>query len=673
MAAVNTPSRRMVFFDVVLVAGIVALVLGAVMVAVLQDWANVPWYAASAVLIASAFFVRVRRPHHPLAVWFALLAASLPLQFVAVDALRWSIAQQESNWAVAGLTLLNSVMTALSVAAGVRIFIRFPDGRSRDTIERRTVTLVDVVLVTACALTLTTPTVAWPDFIVGAPVANPLRIPGISIDAAVVRSIFGATNVATFVALVLLVRRYRRSDHPTRQQIRWLLLPLVAAALAGAADLLLSPGHTGLLGMVIAIAALGVGIGLGIVGPSTVRADEVLRRSILWGLVWVGIASIYVGLSAALGITVGHRLSVGWTVTMIVALMLALQPVRTTLERIANRRIFGAPPNPRKAIARLGDSLAGTYDLETLLPEIASALEEGLGVEWAHVRLSSESGAGDRTPELVEPIVLDGETLGVVECGPKRSGSLDEGDAAVVATFARQAALAVRNVKLTTNLSERTAELAASRAHLLRVEEAERRKIERDIHDGVQQGLVALIGQAGLLRRRARLAHSDDHDLISDLDQLGTGLQRLLVELRELAAGIHPSVLRDRGLLAAVETLAARHPVAVEVSADPELRDMRLPIAIESAGYYTVAEALANSLKHAGASKATVELAYADQTVTICVADDGSGFDPGQAAGNGLVNLDSRVAAVEGRLIIDSELGRGTHITAQLPAAVQPT
>jgi signal transduction histidine kinase len=485
--------------------------------------------------------------------------------------------------------------------------------------------------------------------------------------------VFDVANVAIVLGFVLLIRRYRRSDQSTRQQIRWLLLPLVAAVLALTAELLLNPGHVGQLGAVVTSAALGVGIGFGIVRPEGVRADDVLRRSVMWGIVWLGIASVFVAVSAGFGVTVGQRLSVGWTVTMTVVAMIALQPVRSTLERIANHRLFGTPPDPRKAIARLGDSLAGTYDLETLLPEIAAALEEGLGVEWARVRLSPDDGVGDRVPELVEPIVFDGEELGVVECGPKRTGSFDQDDAAVVATFARQAALAVRNVKLTTNLSERTAELAASRARLLRVEEAERRRIERDIHDGVQQGLVALIGQIGLLRRRARRGGTEQQDLVGDLDLLRTGLQRLLVELRELAAGIHPSVLRDRGLLAAVETLAARHPVVVEVRADPELRDLRLPIEVESAGYYTVAEALANSLKHAGASRLTIELAYADHAVRICVGDDGSGFDPEQVVRNGLTNLAERIDAVEGRFAVDTQTGRGTRVTAQLPVGAQHT
>lgn len=671
LATAVAPGRRTVFPDIVLAAGVLGLLLGIIMVVGPRDGTNVPWYAASAVLLAAAGVVRVRRPDHPLAVWLFLLASSVTWIFVVEDILTWTNELAPSNWVLAVLTMVYRGAVAASLAAGVRIFVRFPDGLSRDALERRAVLLVDAFLAVACVLLLTTTTVAWPYFIVADPVPNPLRIPGVSLDAGVVRPVFDVANLATVLGFVLLFRRYRRSDQPTRQQIRWLLLPLIAAVLTLAAEFLLNPGHVGQLGAAATSAALGVGIGFGIVRPEGVRADDVLRRTLLWGIVWIGIASVYVAVSAGFGVTIGQRLSVGWTVTMTVIAMIALQPVRSTLERNASYRLFGRPPDPRKAIARLGDSLANTYDLESLLPEIAAALEDGLGVEWAQVRLTSENGSGDRAPELVEPIVFDGEVLGVVECGRKRTGSLDEDDAAVVATFASQAALAVRNVSLTTNLSERTAELAASRARLLRVEEAERRRIERDIHDGVQQGLVALIGQAGLLRRRIRRGHVAEKDLVDDLDLLRTGLQRLLVELRDLAAGIHPSVLRDRGLLAAIETLAARHPVAVDVRADPELRDLRLPIEIESAGYYTVAEALANSIKHADATRLTIELAYTDQVVSICVGDDGSGFDPAQVTGNGLANLAGRINAVEGRFAVDTQDGGGTRISAHLPVGSQ--
>jgi signal transduction histidine kinase len=240
---------------------------------------------------------------------------------------------------------------------------------------------------------------------------------------------------------------------------------------------------------------------------------------------------------------------------------------------------------------------------------------------------------------------------------------LTDEEKAVVATLARQAALAVRNVRLTAQLSDQTAELAASRARLVRAEEAERRRIERNIHDGVQQDLVALIGQAGHVRR----IQTRDADAVeAELALLQKGLERVLGDLRQLAHGIHPSLLRDRGLLAAIEAIAARNPVPVLVRADTSLRDMRLAEEVEGAAYYMVAESLTNSLKHADASNVDITLSCSDGSLLIRVSDDGVGFETMPATGNGFANLGERLGALGGRLEVTSKPGIGTTVTAVL-------
>jgi signal transduction histidine kinase len=248
----------------------------------------------------------------------------------------------------------------------------------------------------------------------------------------------------------------------------------------------------------------------------------------------------------------------------------------------------------------------------------------------------------------------------VVECGPRRQGTLTADDEALVATFARQAALAVRNVRL-------TAELERSRVRLVRAQEQERRRLERDLHDGVQQHLVALLGHTGRLRQQLEPAAGDGGG--AALDDLQQGLRQALSELRELAQGIHPSVLSDRGLLEAVESLAARSAVPVAVRADPSLRGRRFPQEIEGAGYFTVAEALANAGKHAGATTVDVTLAHRDGALDIVVHDDGRGFDPATAVGDGLANLAERLAALGGRLQVDARPGAGTTLSAHLRLA----
>jgi signal transduction histidine kinase len=462
----------------------------------------------------------------------------------------------------------------------------------------------------------------------------------------------------------MLVLRYRRFGSMQQKQIRWLLVPSSVAVFAIATYLLFDwPNWFVSVLFMATTLSLAVALALAFLGPPSVDVDRVLRRSLVYGLLWLAIAAVYVGVSSALGLVAGQRLSLGWAIPLTVVATLALQPLRAWLERIADRWVFGTRTDPTRVIARLGATLENTYELESLLPSMATALEDGLGLEWARVVLEPTDSTDQRTPVLAVPIILGEERLGVVECGPKASGELTDEDAAVVTTLARQAALAVRNVRLTTQLSEQTTELAASRARLVRAEEGERRRMERNIHDGVQQDLVALIGQAG--RLRAQLER--DPDAVTDeLTSLQSGLERVLGDLRELARGIHPSLLRDRGLLAAVEALAARHPVPVSVRADLSLRSLRLAEEIEGAGYYTVAESLANSLKHAEASQVEVTLSRSNGSLHISIHDDGTGFDKSVLSGHGLANLSERLAALGGRLDVTTHPGAGTTVSATL-------
>jgi PAS domain S-box-containing protein len=199
------------------------------------------------------------------------------------------------------------------------------------------------------------------------------------------------------------------------------------------------------------------------------------------------------------------------------------------------------------------------------------------------------------------------------------------------------------------------AELRASRARLVVVADAERRRIQRNIHDGAQQRLTSVLLSLGRLRDSS---FGDTALLDLAIDDLATGLQ----DLRELASGLHPSVLSERGFVAALEALALRAPVPVELAAVP---DRGLPEQVEVAAYYVVAEALANVHKHAGARRVAVRATVDDAALLVEVADDGAGgADP---EGEGLRGLLDRVEALGGSLDVDSPPGRGTHVVARLP------
>ena len=213
--------------------------------------------------------------------------------------------------------------------------------------------------------------------------------------------------------------------------------------------------------------------------------------------------------------------------------------------------------------------------------------------------------------------------------------------------------------ELDAELRARLEDLRASRARLVEAGDAERRRLERDLHDGAQSRLVAL----ALLLRTARTRTAADPELAAVLDRAQEELQTSLAELRELARGIHPAVLTERGLEQALRSLVSRAPVPVSLEADAE---ERLPGPVESAAYFVVSEALANIAKYSRASSATVAVRRANGCVTVEVADDGIGGAEA-ARGSGLRGLADRVAALDGTLSLDSPAGCGTCVRAEIP------
>lgn len=229
----------------------------------------------------------------------------------------------------------------------------------------------------------------------------------------------------------------------------------------------------------------------------------------------------------------------------------------------------------------------------------------------------------------------------------------------LVGSAVAAARLALDNERLQAQLRTQLQELRASRARLVRAADSERRRLERDLHDGAQQRLLA-IGLA-LNLMRSRIADEGAATLLAEAEE---ELANALRELRELARGIHPAIVTDRGLAAAANALASRSPVPVTVTADGR----RFPPAVETAGYYLIAEALTNIIRYAHATRVWITIAGEQGTARIDVGDDGiGGADPKR--GTGLAGLVDRVGALDGRIAIDSRPGGGTIISAEIPCA----
>ena len=652
--------------DLILCTGLVSS-LGLVGVLVRVVGADVDWVMMTFALLGAAIMVRLRRPDHPLTGWLSIVGGLAPTGELLGGLLFLTASSGTSPWPVVGLNFAAQVLAVVSSIATVYLLGLFPDGVIKHSYERRILKGAWWFLLIPCVLLLVSTEVPLPYWFALSSVDNPLNLIGPYVDISIAESLSGMTGAIFVAGVVMLGLRYLRSGQAHRKRIRWLLVPALFGAFAIFANLLIGlPNWFASAAFSALGISLATALALGILDLPALDVDVLLRRTTLYGLLWLLIAAAYVGVAAVLGMTVGGRLSMGWAVTLTVGAMLALQPVRGKLESAADQWIFGVKPDPTEAIVNLGATLADTYELESLLPRIEAVLTEGLGLEWALVSLDPEASDVDHPSTITAPIVLGGDQLGFVICGPKTNGEFTDEDRAVVTTLARQAALAVRNVRLATQLADQAAELEASRARLVRAEEAERRRIERNIHDGVQQDLVALIGQTGHVRTQF---DRNREGVAEELVLLQGGLERVLSDLRELASGIHPSLLRDRGLLPAVEALAARSLVPVVVRADPSLRYLRLAEELEGAGYYIIAESLANTLKHADASRVEVTLACSNGQLLIMISDDGNGFEQPPPLGNGLANLSERLAALGGELEVASSPGRGTTVSAILSVA----
>jgi signal transduction histidine kinase len=230
---------------------------------------------------------------------------------------------------------------------------------------------------------------------------------------------------------------------------------------------------------------------------------------------------------------------------------------------------------------------------------------------------------------------------------------------ALVEAVSAAVGLALDNERLHAQLRNQLQELRASRTRLVRTADSERRRLERDLHDGAQQRLLALGLALNMLRARVR-----DDDAVQLLAEAQEELATAVRELRELARGIHPAILSDQGLAAAARTLATRCAVPVDVTANGR----RFPPAVETAGYYVIAEALANVIRYSGASRAWIEIGEANGLALIAVGDDGVG-GADASVGTGLAGLADRVGALDGRLVVTSAPGSGTTVRAEIPCA----
>ena len=500
-------------------------------------------------------------------------------------------------------------------------------------------------------------------------------------------------SLGSMAGLVGLAINYRRSRGERRQQLKWFVLGAGVFLLVGLPTVVVPNVRIGpaqLQGTIFDVATLfpPAAIAIAVLKYRLYDVDLVINRTLVYGSLAVFITAVYVGIAVGFGALVGSggkpNLALSILATAIVAV--GFQPVRERVQRVANRLVYGERATPYEVLAQFSERVAESYAVDDVMPRMARVLAEGTGAQSARVWLCSDTtwhvGAVwpadaplaqsmehangelprvDGTGRIVE-VRHQGDLLGALAVQKRPGEALTPVEESLLTHLAGQAGLVLKNVGLTADPQARLVDLRASRQRLVTAQDEERRRLERNLHDGAQQHLVALKVKLGLAEM---LLGRDPERARATLTQLKGDADEALETLRDLARGIYPPLLADKGLAAALESQARKATVPVTLAADGV---GRYPQDVEAAVYFSVLEALQNVQKYAHSSRAMVRLREVDGTLRFEVSDDGVGFDVATAAkGSGLTNMSDRLQALGGDVAVTSAPGRGTSLAGSLP------
>ena len=642
------------------------------------------WFAAGVMLAA-------RRPAEPLGT-IVLLGTALGAAAVASAA---ALLDSDS----AALEAVRAFAVAALPAVGMHVLLGLPTGALARR-SHRTLVVGGYVVALAFGILLWT------------------QRPDVSLVV-----LAGEVMLAALVGGGVSHTRYQSSRGEARQRMEWFGWAVgitVEVALVVVA-LRLFVGWPRQIGVTIAAASIVIPLSF---IPCTLRrilghVDRLLTHTVsLMGLTGVVVA-VYLVIVLGLGRVPEDDERSILLLSMVAAGVAALlyAPARERLTEFANKLVYGEQRAPEDALRTFGSRLSRAIPLDELLLQLAESLRKSLdlraaevwtgsggmleraisvpnrsavqirlgeaeepvvaragvsGPAWMSVWLPQLLEGRDGAAVRVAPITHSGELLGliVVERAPGDDTFADDEESAL-AELSRQVGLALHNVQLDSALQEsleevkrQAEELRASRTRVVAAGDAERRRIERDLHDGAQQHLVAL---AVTVRLARQIAETDPEQTKAMLDELGGSLQEAVQELRNLAHGIYPPVLMDRGLPAALEAAAGRAALPTDVHAEGIERFAQQT---EAAVYFCCLEALQNAGKHAGEGATAIVTVRRDpEGLVFEVADTGAGFDmaSGAAKGHGFVNMSDRIGAIGGKLRVESAPGKGTRVSGVIP------
>ena len=647
-------------------AGPAALLTAALLLevaAVVLSWGLEPaWdtglYAVHAVTqVAVGALIVSRHPGHRIG-WLFIVSGFI--DGAATDAAQgWGLRAAQQGWPGGPFGEWFALSSWIATGpAGVLLFLWFPDGH----LTRRGWRVVAWASIVGAAVALP----GWtmdPDlgdqFIGG---RNPFAVPGAPIDLllGVGMPLFLGSFV---VAIVPLVQRLRRSSGVERLQLRWFAFAsMFAAVVLPTVALLWSVVPAVRPLTAVALTAIPVAAGIAVLRYRLYDIDLVISRTLAYSALTVSLAATYAIAVVVIGAAVGRSsawATAGATLAVAAAFSLARRRLQDAVDRRFNRARFDALQQMSRFLDDLRAGRAAPEDVERVLRDALDVEELEVCLllpgSATAVDLSGAPVVDDRGDGRARwPIRHGGTTLATIVGPPDlaQRGSL-------VPKLLDAGALAVEVARLRVELRRQLEEVEASRTRIVAAADRERRRIERDLHDGAQQRLVSI----GLALRHAQhaLGTAADPDVSCTLDDAVAEITVAIEELRQLAGGLRPAQL-DAGLGAALRDLARRAPLPVEVDAAAD----RFPTDIEAAAYFCACEGLTNAVKHAHASRIRLSARRNDGRLVVSVTDDGVG---GAVArnGSGLTGLTDRVAAHGGTLTIDSDLGRGTTLVAEFP------
>ena len=626
----------------------------------------------------------------------------------------WNAARSFSaEYAIAGLRApgslpgpqwaawLSSWMLGLIFPAGafLLLLLVFPNGHLLGRRWRWVAgaALVVTALATLSSLVDSTPITLRTDL----SAANPIGIKGFPLTGDASSFLWPLGLILLLIAGSCPFVRYRRADGEERQQLKWfafaVAITVVAIALVFVLTLLLPASVNNIPFNAAIILGIGVSIpaacGVAILKYRLYGIDIVISRTLVYGALAVLITGLYVGIAVGIGELVGSggKPNLGLSILATAIVAVGFQPARARLQRIANRLVYGERATPYQVLSEFSSQVAGSYAADEVLPRMARVLDEGTGAERSIVWLRAgdvlraaatwpPAESADVIPEIpmsngtlpalpagtrAVEVRHQGELLGALSVEKRRGEPLSPVEEKLLDDLAHQAGLVLKNVGLTADLQRRVEELRASRQRLVSAQDAERRKLERNLHDGAQQHLVALKVKLGLAEM---LAGKDAEKAQATILQLKADADEALDTLRDLARGIYPPLLAEKGLATALQSQARKATVPVDIDAGGI---GRYPQEVEATVYFCVLEALQNVQKYAGAARATVRLRDTDGALHFDVEDDGRGFDVEHVhKGAGLTNMTDRVDAIGGSVEVRSSRGRGTAVRARVPHAV---